>query len=259
MTSRQTKRSVVFLCFSTTLLYLLYSMLHSLLRLTSSHNFDLDHPSIFNAQFRIYILTYDCRRFTANIASAFESVVLVPDIWDSRNCTALNHSGLYLDVDLNQKADKRYKDKYSRVLEDCHSGGRMEHDGGKMKCLILEDDVVLLHDPERTREVLVQQTNSLFNGEDIGYDCTKRGFGWLDSTPTGQGSQCRIFSRPTALCMSHCITRGEQEQLDYALNDCQGQCGLRQRRFLLAVHGGLTSIMDRKGRIDSSSYIGTVF
>lgn len=113
-----------------------------------------------------------------------------------------------------------------------------------MKCLILEDDVVVLHSLERTREILVQNTLTLFTTENDAYDCTKRGFGWFPSTHTGNGSQCRIYNKPTIKCMTECLRNDKEVQLDFGLKGCQIKCGLNQKRFLLVVHSGLKSTMD---------------
>ena len=116
-----------------------------------------------------------------------------------------------------------------------------------MKCLLLEDDVVLLHDLSRTREILVQNTLTLFNRETVAYDCTKRGFGWLRSTHTGMGSQCQIFSKDSTTCVSECLgTDAMGVRVDTGLKVCQVKCGLVQKRFLLVVYGGLRSTMERE-------------
>ena len=214
-------------------------------RLLFSHNFDVSYDNIFDMQFRVYILTHECLRFTTSIASSFESVTVVPDV-ASTSCDALNQTQLHLPI-ATGTADERFKYKYSQVLEDCYVGGREHSDGGRMKCLILEDDIVFLHNGRRTRELLVQNTISLYGKEDSAYDCNKRGFGWLKSTHTGLGSRCRIYSRENALCLSQCCAASGEAHLDVGLRDCQAECGLIQRRFLLAVHGGLSSTMGRPG------------
>lgn len=220
---------VLLLCWPTT---------YTVSRLVSSHVYDLNYPSIFRSQFRVYVLTHACGRFTPNIASTFDSVVLVPDGTGRAECATLNQTQLVTAPRTDGSADEMYRHKYLQVLEDCQNGD-------KMKCLILEDDVVLLHDLTRTRQVLVENTMALFNNEDSAYDCTKRGFGWLRTTPTGNGSQCRIFSKPSTACMIQCLSEDGSAQLDYGLKRCQVKCRLTQKRFLLAVHGGLKGTIDR--------------
>jgi hypothetical protein len=212
-------------------------------RLVSSHKFDLAYTSIFRTQFQVYVLTHSCGRLTRTIASTFESVILVPDVPESPGCVALNQTRLRLDAghDVGARKDDVFRDKYVQVLEHC---GREE----KMKCLILEDDVVFLHGHARTREVLVENTLTLFNWETDAFDCTKRGFGWLPSTHTGNGSQCRVFSKMSTACMIKCLRDEYHEQLDFGLRDCQAKCGLTQKRFLLAVHSGLSSTMERTSK-----------
>lgn len=235
--------------FSFILFYSLLLSSHTIQRLVSSHSFDLNHAGIFRDQFKVYILTHSCDRFTAPISSTFkaESVVLVPDVEDSPACAALEHEQLHTEpwpVQSNSSeasADDNYRSKYAQVLWHCHNGQ-------KMKCLILEDDVVLLHSSARTHEVLVEQTLTLFNHEENAYDCTKRGWGWIPSRHTGNGSQCRIYSKTSTECMTYCLTQYAHKQLDYGLRDCQNWCGLSQRRFLLAVHGGLSSTIERGNR-----------
>lgn len=237
------KRCVFALLFFSLLSYSLFLGSRRAHRLVSSHLFDLSYTSIFRSQFQVYVVTHACRRYTRDIASTFESVVLVPDLFDSPDCAVLNQTQLHLDREQDRQKDDLYREKYAQVLDHCGQGD-------KMKCLILEDDVVLLHGLERTREVLVENTLSLFNKEDNVYDCSKRGFGWLSSTHTGNGSQCRIFSKISAPCISRCLREDEfasHIQLDYGLKGCQAKCGLTQKRFLLVVHGGLRSTMEREG------------
>jgi hypothetical protein len=239
--SSRFRHCIIFALFFCLLTYPIFSAYHHVHRLVSSHSHDLSYTSIFRAQFQVYILTHSCGRFTPEVTFTFESVVLVPDLVDSPECLALNRTILHLEVKRGESSDDAFRAKYSQVLDNCHYGQ-------KMKCLILEDDVVLLHDLVRTREVLVENTLTLFNHEENAYDCTKRGFGWLPSTHTGNGSQCRIFSKTSAACISQCLKDDEvatAEQLDYGLRDCQIKCGLTQKRFLLAVHSGLNSTMNR--------------
>lgn len=210
--------------------------------MVDSHSFDIDHATIYRKQFQVYILTNSCRRFTADIAAAFDNVILVPDVQDSTACAQLGYEQLWLEPWQGRDADETYLVKYAQVLHHCGQGQ-------KMKCLILEDDVVLLHDAERTKEVLVENTMTLFNHEENAYDCTKRGFGWVPSKHTGNGSQCRVYSKPSTDCMGYCLMHFDHEQLDYALRDCQNWCEISQRRFLLAVHSGLSSTMTRSQRV----------
>ncbi|KIW01430.1 uncharacterized protein PV09_07190 [Verruconis gallopava] len=225
-----------------------YLSSHTILRLVFSHSYDLNFPAIYRAQFQVYILTHDCGRFTSDIASAFdpESVILVPDVADSPACAALGLQQVFVERVEGNSTDDTYRFKYAYTLWHCRNGD-------KMKCLFLEDDVVMLHDRQRTQEVLVENTLTLFNHEENAYDCTKRGFGWIRSKTTGNGSQCRIYSKPSTECMTYCLTQYEHKQLDYGLAACQNWCGLSQRRFLLAVHGGLSSTMERNRSLVAQS------
>lgn len=227
--------------FSVIILYPLLLKLPALERAVSSHTFDLQHEAIYEAQFAVYIITSDCRRFTSNIAQAFgEHTILVPDVQDSSACAAQPYKKLWLEPWQGKSHDETYLYKYAQILWHCGQGQ-------KMKCLILEDDVVLIHDGKRTREVLVENTLTLFNHEENAYDCTKRGFGWFPSKHTGNGSQCRIYAKPSTGCMQYCLMEYDHKQLDYALRDCQNWCEVSQRRFLLVQHGGLSSTMGRIG------------
>jgi hypothetical protein len=247
---RRRNSRLLLVAFLTIIFFLLiFQRVH---RLVSSHTFDLAYADIFRTQFQVYILTHSCGRLTPTIAAAFDSVLLVPDVRDSRDCASLapRHKQLRVETEragpgaaAPRSKDDAFRDKYVRVLQHCQREQ-------KMKCLILEDDVVFLHSRERTREVLVENTLTLFNWESDAYDCTKRGFGWLPSTHTGNGSQCRVFSKPSAECMVKCLRDGEHEQLDFGLATCQAKCRLTQKRFLLAVHSGLSSTM---GRLSKSS------
>ncbi|KAJ0415857.1 hypothetical protein BJY00DRAFT_292825 [Aspergillus carlsbadensis] len=214
-------------------------------RLVNSHLYDLSFETYFQRQFQVFALTASCGRFTPDVAAHFDYdfVTLVPNQQDLPECAALNRKQLPLSTakdDPTASKDDLFREKYAHVLDACASGV-------KAKCLILEDDIVFLHTPQRTREILVENTIPLFNnGEIDAFDCTKRGFGWLSSTTTGMGSQCRVYSRQAAPCMSQCLRDQRQgSQLDAGLANCQVRCKLDQKRFLLVVHGGLSSTMER--------------
>ncbi|KAL4866885.1 hypothetical protein BDV12DRAFT_172217 [Aspergillus spectabilis] len=224
--------------------YLLSSKIH---HLTHSHLYDLSYNTLFTRQFNVYILTSSCDRFTPDIVSQFDfnesssSIYLVPNGPGIPECDALGHQ--QLDIYLNtetQSKDDLFRNKYTQVLTHCHTSH-------KSKCLILEDDIIFLHPGERTRSVLIENTLPLFNdGESDAFDCTKRGFGWFGTTHTGMGSQCRVYSAHSAECLKSCLEGPEKEwQVDTGLRNCQMRCGLKQKRFLLVVHGGLGSTMGR--------------
>ncbi|KAL2810193.1 hypothetical protein BJX63DRAFT_423244 [Aspergillus granulosus] len=213
-------------------------------RLVNSHLYDLSFETYFSRQFQVFALTGSCDRFTPDVAAHFDydSLTLVPNQLDMPECAALSRKQLALSAtnDPGASKDDLFRAKYAQVLDSCASGN-------KAKCLILEDDIVFLHRPQRTREVLVENTIPLFNdGETDTFDCTKRGFGWLSSTTTGMGSQCRVYSKHSAPCMSQCLRDQRQgSRLDTGLANCQVRCKLNQKRFLLVVHGGLSSTMER--------------
>ncbi|KAL2838007.1 hypothetical protein BJX68DRAFT_259419 [Aspergillus pseudodeflectus] len=216
-------------------------------RLVNSHLYDLSYETYFQRQFQVFALTASCGRFTPDVAAHFDydSLTLVPNQQDIAECAALNRKQLALSAtrdDPSASKDDLFREKYAQVLDACTSGT-------KAKCLILEDDIVFLHTPQRTREILVENTIPLFNdGEIDAFDCTKRGFGWLSSTTTGMGSQCRVYSKHSAPCMSQCLRDQKKgSQLDTGLANCQVRCKLNQKRFLLVVHGGLSSTMERPG------------
>ncbi|KAL4921970.1 hypothetical protein BDW62DRAFT_218537 [Aspergillus aurantiobrunneus] len=195
---------------------------HGSLTSGSLHLYDLSYESYFQNQFHVYVLTSSCDRFTLDALHLQPGAATTAD---------------------SPTQDNLFREKYAQALDSCAAGS-------KAKCLILEDDIVFLHDPERTREVLVENTLPLFNdGEIDAFDCTKRGFGWLPSMHTGMGSQCRVYSKHSAPCMSECLRgpSGLIGQLDSGLANGQVVCELRQKRFLLVVHGGLGSTMGRPG------------
>ncbi|KAL4943587.1 hypothetical protein BDV06DRAFT_221044 [Aspergillus oleicola] len=235
----------------TALLLTLLYFLSRIPRLANSHLYDISYESYFERQFHVYILTSSCERFTSDAVSQFplSSITLVPNAPDTPQCDALNTTQLPFNhegVSEGTSKDRLFRLKYAQALDSCAAGQYAN-------CLILEDDVVFLHTPHRTVEVLVENTIPLFNdGEVNAYDCSKRGWGWLPSSPTGMGSQCRVFSKFGAPCLSSCLREnylveesGEEMQLDGGLVRCQVRCGLRQKRFLLVVHGGLGSTMER--------------
>lgn len=242
-------------------------------RVVNSHLHDISYEPYFQRQFQAYVLTASCGRYTSDAATQFDSntLTLVPNRFDIPECNAVTNNQLRLkppaslvaEAEEEEKKtgrtshsaatkDSLYREKYAQVLDACATGS-------KAKCLILEDDVVFLHNPERTREVLIENTIPLFNdGENDAFDCTKRGFGWFPSTHTGMGSQCRVYSKLSAKCMSSCLRGragvtghagsgdpGAASHFDIGLANCQIKCGLRQKRFLLVVHGGLGSTMER--------------
>ncbi|KAL4783166.1 hypothetical protein BJX76DRAFT_261528 [Aspergillus varians] len=233
------------------LIPLIVFLVHRVPRLINSHLYDLSYEPYFQRQFHTYILTASCGRFTRDATLQFDpasSLTLVPNYPDTPECNALSRNQLHPQGNLAETSkDGQFKEKYAQVLDACAQGS-------KAKCLILEDDVVFLHEPARTREILVESTVPLFNdGDNDAFDCTKRGFGWLYTEHTGMGSQCRVYSKHSAGCMSACL-RGQEKfltsgvdsaQLDAGLPGCQIACGLRQKRFLLVVHGGLGSTMER--------------
>lgn len=222
------------------------------LSLALSYTFGLSDATIFHAQFQVYILTHDCGRFTSNISANFDhnAVILVPDSADIPDCAALNHPQLHPSINQVSSKDAMLREKYAQVLDHCRAGQ-------KMKCLILEDDVVFLHTAERTRELLVKNTLTLFNTERDAFDCTKRGLGWFRSTHTGNGSQCRIYSKTTVPCITGCLRDTmAKAQLDTGLGACQATCGLLQKRFLLVVHSGLGSTMGRQEKQEQTEENG---
>ncbi|KAI9369608.1 hypothetical protein BJX61DRAFT_135594 [Aspergillus egyptiacus] len=222
--------------------FLLIFLASRIRRLVHSHLYDLSYETYFQRQFHAYVLTASCDRFTPDVAAHFEpgTLTLVPNQFDSPECSELDHKQLHLQLEDSGKKDDFFREKYAQVLDDCARDS-------KAKCLILEDDIVFLHGPERTRQVLVENTLPLFNdGESDAFDCTKRGFGWLPSSHTGMGSQCRVYSKHSAPCLSQCLRSLESStQLDAGLARCQIHCKLKQKRFLLVVHGGLSSTMER--------------
>jgi hypothetical protein len=227
---------------SVLLVYLVFLTTRRVHRVISPHAFDLNYMSIFHKQFQIYILTHACERSTTDLVANLKSVMLVPDVIDSPLCNGLSRPQLHLPINQNVSKAALYLEKYAQVLNHCAQGN-------KMKCLLLEDDAVIIYSPKRAIEVLVLQTLFLFNKEEDIYDCTKRGFGWLSSTHTGMGSQCRVISKPTAHCVSECLKEGGiavHKQVDLGLNNCQPQCGLTQKSFLFAEHAGWPSTIESK-------------
>lgn len=208
------------------------------------HRYGLDYHQIFQKQFSIYILTRDCQRYTADIAAHFSgNAILVPDIHDSPHCDNLGPK-LLLPTLEHVSRDRAFRQKYTDVLDHCAANN-------KMRCLLLEDDVLFLHKKERSLEIIVENTLSLFNREQKAYDCTKRGFGWLTSTPNGYGSQCRIYGKYSSNCMSKCLQGVGRKNgfgdrlLDNTLGLCESKCSLTSSRFLIIQHTGLNSTMER--------------
>jgi hypothetical protein len=235
------------LCILSILALLLnFLILSSLLRLVTSHNHDLNYEELFDKQYSIYIMTHDCGRYTADIASVFDHTYLVPDDHASPACGRIANSTT-LDIKFDKEeagttADSRYRAKYAKTLQHCASVPTI-------KCLILEDDIVFVHPPQRTKDVLVEQTLTLFNFDMHTWDCSKRGFGWLPSSHNVWGSQCRIYHTTRADSLYQCVSeKGVAD--DILLDDQLGQCtqrhGMIHNRFLLIQNSGLPStFLDR--------------
>ena len=227
-------------------LLLNFLILSSILRLVTSHNYDLNYEELFEKQYSIYIMTHDCGRYTADIASVFDHTYLVPDDFHSPACGKIaNSTTLELKVtkeEAGTTTDSHYRAKYAKTLKHCASVPTI-------KCLILEDDIVFVHPPQRTKDVLVEQTLTLFNFDMHTWDCSKRGFGWLPSSTNIWGSQCRIYHTTRADSLYQCVSEPEvadEKLLDDQLGTCTERHGMIHNRFLLIQNTGLPStFLDR--------------
>ncbi len=230
--------TALFLWIPPTLFYL-----HRLEELLFPHRHGLDTEKIFDTQFQVYILTHDCGRFTSEIVSRFNSVLLVPDVFNSAHCQAINQTQLHLSVDPGDNRDALYRNKYAAVLEHC------AHEE-KLRCLIVEDDILFIQHPPVMRAMFAKYTLMLFGHETDAYDCAKRGTVLFYTEPEFVGSQCRVYPQHSSHCMSQCIQKNDATRhafLDYRLGECQSTCGLNQKKILLTQITGKHSIMNRNG------------
>jgi len=263
------KRLYISLLSLATLLYLANTIYYR----TQSHLFDLNTDELYNKTLAVYLLTTDCKRYTPDIITQFddlEAFYLVNDI-DSPECLSTGHKLLNFNLqnDTRLKSqDDRYRLKWAHVMKHCGQGT-------KHKCMILEDDVIFLHDKEKTKEVIMTNTLTLWFAGNLAWDCARRGFGWLKTSGWGWGSQCRVFEKSDVLnvCLENCFANGEDDDddddeagskedmemdsdmgielpaLDQLLGPCQKQCGMQQGNFLLVQHGNYGS--EFKDRSDS--------
>jgi hypothetical protein len=257
------KRLYISLVSLATLLYLANTIYYR----TQHHLFDLNIDELYNKTLAVYLLTTDCKRYTPDIITQFddlEALYLVNDI-DSPECLSTGHKLLNFNLrnDTRFKTqDDKYRLKWAHVMKHC---GR----GKKHKCLILEDDTVFLHNKQKTKEVIMTNTLTLWFSGNLAWDCARRGFGWLNTPGWGWGSQCRVFEKKDSLnvCLANCFANGEEggregemelemdmdmelPPLDQLISPCQKECGMQQGNFLLVQHGNSGSEFRDRGSGD---------
>lgn len=191
--------------------------------------------SIIDKRFHIAVNTIDCSREFASISKS-----LVPHSVYALNDTVCETGGIDniryryerpLD-ETNPGYDNilHYKFKYTHALEQCKNSG-------KMLCLILEDDAVLINYPLVAKFRLVFNTLSWYTNDLDTWDCSKLGLPWFSSTHTGNKSVCRILPVGSIDCILREI-KGLMWPCDLALSRGTQQCQLNQKRFLWVQHGG---------------------
>lgn len=134
-----------------------------------------------------------------------------------------------------EKVEARYRNKYTQTLRACSKG---KHD----LCMLLEDDIVFINEPDVNLFRLAVQTFPKYSGPEVSWDCAKIGNGWEARKIDGNKSQCRIVHRRYAGCLADYFeTSGEPA--DIALAKGMAHCEMTQKWFLLVQHVGRQSSM----------------
>lgn len=128
-----------------------------------------------------------------------------------------------------------YRNKYAQTLREC-SRGRHE------LCMLLEDDIVFINEPETNLFRLAVQTLAKYSGPEVSWDCCKRASGWKARKIDGNKSQCRIVHREYAGCLADYFDTSN-EPADVALASGMRLCKMKQKWFLLVQHVGRQSTM----------------
>ncbi|KAG5359074.1 hypothetical protein CJU90_3808 [Yarrowia sp. C11] len=137
-----------------------------------------------------------------------------------------------------EHVEPRYKTKYADTLRACANGS---HD----LCMLLEDDIIFINEPETSLFRLAVQTFAKYSGPQVSWDCSKKGNGWRSRKIDGNKSQCRIVHRQYAGCLADYFD-SFNGPADIALAQGMHHCQMEQKWFLLVQHVGRKSTMGHK-------------
>lgn len=200
--------------------------------IVNNHFYDLDYEGLFEDRFIVFLMTKNCGRLSQKVLDYFPNLIAISDI----KCINNNFDNKTMIFEKkNDNLEINYKLKYKHVIEICK-------DSDNMLCLIIEDDVTFLHSKEKTRDIIVDNTISLFTNEGFAYDCSKRGF-LLTTGMDNNKSLCRIIAKEYAKCLIKCFDK-IKEPADITLGFCQDECGIKQKRFLIVQHSGKKSLLN---------------
>jgi len=184
-------------------------------------------------------MTIDCERETNHIIQYFPNVEIA--LYDDENCSHTRIAKNYVNsiIRIGTKDDSlnkelQYKQKYIRTLINCLKGNRM-------LCLLIEDDILFLHEKWYSHELLVYNTISKFSNDLCFTDCSKQGF-FINTGITGNKSLCRIYTKENLKEFIECLkTDYSEKPIDLAIATCQEKLSICQRRVLLVQHSGRKS------------------
>lgn len=223
--------------------YLTQSVMHAVV----PHLYNVNAPELYAMTFRSYIFTKDCGRNTRKIAETLPGAILLTDEL-SDECKAIGNPVQLYHRNQSMTSDENFIIKYTEAMNTFDE--EYPTHGGK-RLMIVEDDIVFIHRPQRALEVLVTNTLELFgmHSGTASWDCTRRGFGWLTTGGySDMGSQCHVYDRHLVPDMASCILNHPAAHLacDIRIGLCEEHMGLHNRRFLLVQEAGLPSEMARK-------------
>jgi hypothetical protein len=201
------------------------------------HYINIDNVEYVGTRLNVYVQTKNCGRNFNHVQKFFPSAVAMADEPCTRNENIFKS---YIEpIDMNSKA-LRYSYKYLETLKICQNGD-------KMLCMIVEDDILFLHQNETTWNNIVLNTMSLVSDDEVFWDCSKRGI-WFPTTSNGIKTLCRIYNTDLLPAFTDCIaaylqstTDTEEKGIDVLIDKCQIELGITQKRFLLVNRSGQKS------------------
>lgn len=134
-----------------------------------------------------------------------------------------------------ESIEGKYRHKYAQTLRECSRG---DHE----LCMLLEDDIVFINEPDVNLFRLAVHTFAKYSGPEVSWDCAKRGNGWKARKIDGNKSQCRIVHRDYAGCLADYFETSSTPA-DVALASGMAHCQMKQKWFLLVQHIGRKSSM----------------
>jgi hypothetical protein len=201
------------------------------------HYININHVQYVDTRLNVYIETRDCGRNFAKIQNSFPNAMSISD----EPCAHNEHVFKTYIQDID-KDNSRYAYKYIETLKICMQGD-------KMLCMVLEDDVLLIHKNETTWNNIALNTLSLLANEDTFWDCSTRKL-WFSRGPNRERSLCRVYNTerlPNFIkCMESYISSipsFEEEGIGALIKKCQVDLKIMQKHFLLVNQSGQRSLL----------------